>query len=94
MVTATRTIDEVDTNVWEEAEAFARSQQTSIGALVSEALLRYLDDETDRETAKAARAEGGRIPYELGRRLLLAETDAEAVQVQAEIDAYQSAPSR
>jgi hypothetical protein len=89
MGATTRTIDDLDSDVWEAMEAFARSHGTSLGTLVSEALARYLEEEqADLETAATARAEGGRIPYDLGWRLLFADSDDEADRIQAEIDAH------
>lgn len=88
MESTTRTINDVDSSVWEAAESLARTRDTTVGTVVMEALIRYLEDEADREVGEAALAEGGRVPYDLGRRLLFAETDDEAAAIEAEIDEH------
>jgi len=91
MVATVRTVEDVEREVWEAAEAYAASHHTSLGTIVTEALTRYLEDESDRELAERSRHEGGSIPYSLGRRLLLAESDDEAAAIEEEISAYDAA---
>lgn len=94
MVSTARTVEDVEGDVWEAAKAYASSHDTSLGNVVTEALTRYLEDEFDREKAERSRREGGSIPYELGRRLLLAESDEEATAIEEEIANYDTAHRR
>ncbi len=88
METTTRATIDIDNGVWKAAESLARTRETTVDTLMTEALIRYLEDESDREVAGASRAEGGRIPYALGRRLLFAETDEEAAAIEVEIEEH------
>lgn len=94
MVSTARTVENVEREVWEAAEAFASSHDTNLGTVVTEALTRYLEDESDRDAAQRSRTEGGKIPYDLGRRLLLAESDEEAALIEEEIAAYDATDHR
>ncbi len=94
MVTTAQTINDVEVNVWEAAVAYASSHDTSVGAIVTEALIRYLEDAADIEAAERSKQEGGRIPFELGRRLFLATSDEEAAAIEEEIAAYEAGQNR
>lgn len=94
MVSTALTINDVEMGVWEATVAYASSHGTTVGALVTEALIRYLEDAADIEAAERSRQEGGRIPFELGRRLFLASSDEEATAIEEEIAAYEAGQNR
>ncbi len=94
MVSTALTIHDVEGGVWEEAVAYASTHDTSLGAIVTEALIRYLEDAADLEAAERSKQEGGRIPFELGRRLFLASSDNEAAAIEEEIAAYEAGQNR
>lgn len=90
MVSTDLTMNEVEVGAWEAVVADARSHDTSVGVIVTEAIDRYLEDAADIEAADRLRHEGGRIPLEFGRRLFLASTDEEAAAIEEEIAAYEA----
>ncbi len=94
MQSTTRVVENLDSGIWKAVESLAESRDTSIRTLITEALIRDLDDESDREIAVVAQMEGGWIPYDFGRRLLLAETDEDAAQAEVMIDEHARASER
>lgn len=93
MATKDIVVTDVDAAVWQEAEAYTRSHQTSLGALVTKALRWYLEDLADVELAQASAAEGGRVPYDLVASLLLAEGDEAVNEARVRIDEILAAQS-